>query len=61
VTPILTVVVCAYILSGLPAVTWVIFGTWLLIVLAFYFAWGRRHALLNDPQHATGPKLGEGE
>ena len=44
-----------------PPITWVIFGVWLLIVLAFYFAWGRRHALLNDPQHATGPKLGEAE
>ena len=34
---------------------------WLLIVLVFYFAWGRRHALLNDPEHrAAGPTLGEG-
>ena len=31
--------------------TWAIFSVWLLIVLAFYFAWGRRHALLNDPEH----------
>jgi APA family basic amino acid/polyamine antiporter len=61
VTPILTVAVCIYILSGLAPVTWIIFGTWLLIVLAFYFAWGRRHALLNDPNHATGPKLGEAD
>ena len=61
VTPVLTVAVCIYILSGLAAVTWVIFGVWLLIVLAFYFAWGRRHALLNDPKHQTGPKLGEAE
>jgi amino acid transporter len=61
ITPLLTIAVCVYILSGLPVVTWAIFGTWLLIVLLFYFAWGRRHALLNDPEHrAAGPTLGEG-
>jgi len=47
VTPILTVIVCAYILSGLHWVTWVIFATWLAIVLLFYFTWGRHHAALN--------------
>jgi APA family basic amino acid/polyamine antiporter len=51
VTPVLTVAVCIYILSGLlsglAAVTWLIFGSWLLLVLAFYFLWGRRHAALN--------------
>ncbi len=47
VTPILTVVVCAYILYGLHWVTWVIFGTWLAIVLVFYFVWGRHNAALN--------------
>ena len=60
VTPVLTVAVCIYILSGLAAVTWVIFGVWLLIVLAFYFAWGRRHALLNDPKHADGAQARRG-
>ncbi|WZH51722.1 MAG: amino acid permease [Nocardioides alkalitolerans] len=54
VTPVLTVVVCVYILSGLPAVTWAIFGTWLAVVLAFYLLWGRRHARLNDPAAARG-------
>src|SRR6478735_8469777 len=47
ITPLLTIAVCIYILSGLAAVTWVIFGCWLLVVLAFYFVWGRRHAALN--------------
>ena len=53
VTPILTVVACVYILSGLPLITWLIFGSWLLVVLAFYLAWGRRHSRLNDPEHRT--------
>ena len=53
-TPILTVAVCIYILSGLPASTWLIFGAWMVVVLLFYFLWGRRHALLNDPEDADG-------
>ena len=42
VTPVLTVIACVYVLSGLPAITWIIFGVWLSIVMAFYFLWGRR-------------------
>ena len=49
VTPVLTVAACIYVLSGLAAITWVIFGVWLAVVLAFYFFWGRRHSRLNDP------------
>jgi amino acid transporter len=47
-TPILTVAACVYVLSGLAAITWVIFGTWLVIVMAFYFLWGRHHSRLNS-------------
>jgi amino acid transporter len=62
VTPVLTVAVCIYILSGLPASTWIIFGVWLVVVLAFYLLWGRRHALLNHPDElAAGSGLGEEE
>lgn len=49
VTPVLTVAVCVYILSGLAPITWAIFGSWIVIVAAFYLLWGRRHARLNDP------------
>jgi len=48
VTPVLTVVACIYVLSGLAAITWVIFGVWLTIVMAFYFLWGRHHSRLNS-------------
>jgi basic amino acid/polyamine antiporter, APA family len=48
VTPILTVLICAYIMWGLAAITWVIFLSWIAIVLLYYFAVGRRHALLNS-------------
>ena len=47
VTPLLTIGVCIYILSGLAPVTWLIFAAWLAVVLAFYLLWGRRHASLN--------------
>jgi amino acid transporter len=48
VTPILTVIICAYIMWGLAAVTWIIFGVWIAIVVIYYFAFGRRHAKLNS-------------
>ena len=47
VTPLLTIAVCIYILYGLAVVTWLIFGVWLAIVLAFYLLWGRHNAALN--------------
>jgi amino acid transporter len=49
VTPVLTVAACVYVLSGLAAITWVIFGVWLAIVMAFYFLWGRHNSRLNAP------------
>lgn len=48
VVPILTVVACAYILYGLPAITWVIFASWVVVVFIYYFMYGRRHATLNS-------------
>jgi hypothetical protein len=54
VTPVLTVVACIYVLSGLAAITWLIFGVWLLLVLTFYLTWGRRHSRLNDAAPAEG-------
>ena len=47
VTPVLTVAACVYVLSGLAAITWVIFAVWLTIVMAFYFLWSRHHSRLN--------------
>lgn len=67
VTPILTVLACLYILWGLAAITWVIFGIWIAIVLLFYFFYGRHHATLNtytDPEEIAEPagrRLREGE
>jgi len=55
VTPIITIIACGYVLSGLRAVTWIIFGCWILVVVIFYLAWGRRHAALNrEPREQLG-------
>ena len=48
VTPVLSVLACAYILASLHWYTWLAFGTWVAIVLTFYFTWGRHHSALNS-------------
>ena len=48
VTPVLSVLACGYILFSLHWYTWLAFGSWVLVVLVFYFAWGRHHSALND-------------
>jgi amino acid transporter len=64
VTPVLTVAACVYILWGLAAITWVIFGSWLVLVLLVYFLYGRRHATLNtytDPEEIAEPRGRSGD
>ena len=48
VTPVLSVVACAFVLYGLPPITWLWFGIWVVVVLAFYFVLGRHHSALID-------------
>ncbi|MFT4214194.1 MAG: amino acid permease [Microbacterium sp.] len=48
VVPILTIVSCLYILAGLSPITWVIFAVWIVVVLAFYWIYGRRNATLSN-------------
>jgi APA family basic amino acid/polyamine antiporter len=31
---VLTIAACIYVLSGLAAITWVIFGCWLAVIMA---------------------------
>ncbi|WP_156994396.1 APC family permease [Pseudonocardia acaciae] len=47
VTPVLTVVVCCYVLSGLGWVTWAVFGVWIVATLVYYLRWGRHGSVLN--------------
>lgn len=58
VTPVLSVLACGYVLSGLHWTTWLGFALWVGIVLAFYLLWGRRHSALNHPPGAAPPDPG---
>ncbi|MGZ0084961.1 amino acid permease [Caldibacillus thermoamylovorans] len=48
VVPILAVLFCGYLVLQLPPMTWMGFVSWLLIGLAIYFVYGRRHSALNQ-------------
>ncbi|MCG3084635.1 amino acid permease C-terminal domain-containing protein, partial [Anoxybacillus sp. LAT27] len=48
VIPILAVLFCGYLVLQLPMTTWIGFISWLLIGLAIYFVYGRRHSKLNE-------------
>ncbi|OBC10043.1 amino acid permease [Mycobacterium sp. 852013-50091_SCH5140682] len=41
-TPILTVVVCCYVLTGLSATTWTFFAIWMVLTYGFYLWRGRK-------------------
>lgn len=38
--PILGILMCIYLMAGLPWVTWIRFGIWLAVGLVFYFTYG---------------------
>jgi APA family basic amino acid/polyamine antiporter len=38
--PLLGMAMCVYLMIGLPAVTWIRFGIWLIVGLVLYFAYG---------------------
>lgn len=46
VTPVLSIVACAYLIHKLPGQTYLLFTVWLLLGLALYFAYGIRHSRL---------------
>lgn len=45
--PILSAVLCFYLMLNLTTLTWVRFAVWLVIGFAVYFAYGRSHSLLG--------------
>ena len=48
--PIAGIVVCIYLMSGLPLATWIRFGAWLLIGLVIYFLYGYHRSRLATPR-----------
>jgi APA family basic amino acid/polyamine antiporter len=45
--PLLGIFSCMYLMLGLPWITWIRFGGWLLIGLVIYFLYGRKKSRLN--------------
>ena len=50
VVPICGILFCVLLMTGLPLITWLRLVVWLLIGLAIYFMYGRRHSVLRHPE-----------
>jgi APA family basic amino acid/polyamine antiporter len=48
VLPVVSAVLCVYLMTNLAVETWIFFAFWLVIGLAIYFAYGQRHSRLNE-------------
>ena len=48
VLPIVSAVLCLYLMTNLAVETWIFFAIWLVIGIAIYFAYGQRHSRLNE-------------
>ena len=46
--PLLGIAMCIYLMFGLPAITWLRFGIWLLVGLLLYFGYGFWHSKLKQ-------------
>jgi APA family basic amino acid/polyamine antiporter len=47
VVPVLGILICGYMMAGLPVDTWLRLAIWMALGLLIYFAYGRRHSNLN--------------
>ena len=61
VTPILAILACLYLITGLGWTTYAWFAVWVAVVLAFYLLWGRRHSRLGaaHAEHPADQSTGE--
>jgi APA family basic amino acid/polyamine antiporter len=45
--PLLGVATCVFLMTGLPAITWIRFVVWLILGFAVYFSYSVKHSLLH--------------
>ena len=45
--PVMGILICGYMMSGLPLDTWLRLLIWMGLGIAIYFLFGRRHSKLN--------------
>ena len=57
VVPVLGALSCLYLMLGLPWVTWIRFGLWLVVGLVVYFLYGRRRSKLARLPSGPAPRL----
>ena len=48
--PILGLILIVVIVAGLDPVTWLVFALWMAVGFTVYFAYSRRHSVLNTPK-----------
>jgi basic amino acid/polyamine antiporter, APA family len=56
VVTVASVLLCVYVMFGLPLETWVRFGVWLAIGLALYFGYGYRHSRIRNRTSSVLPE-----
>ncbi|HET7229043.1 MAG TPA: amino acid permease [Longimicrobium sp.] len=52
--PILGILICGYMMYGLPGDTWLRLIVWMVLGLLIYFAYGRSHSILGRTGHNVG-------
>lgn len=53
--PILGILSCGYLMAGLPMVTWIRFGVWLVAGLVIYLTYGLHHSRIHEGQVEEAP------
>jgi basic amino acid/polyamine antiporter, APA family len=53
-TPLISIIACAYLMLQLPTVTWIRFAIWLVIGLVIYFTYGYTHSTLRRRSSERG-------
>jgi APA family basic amino acid/polyamine antiporter len=50
--PLLSIACCLLLMMGLPLITWLRFFVWLVIGMAIYFTFGRKHSVMQNSEAA---------